>query len=125
MKGCARLAAAMLLLAAAVSAEPPTSAKNHARTLTGTVTAVDPGGKHLTVRDARGKESTVVLTGATRVTGGKLEKGQKVTVRWMAHEKKSIATVVMIQTPESTASAANAAPAPVSPTPVSPTPKSR
>src|SRR4029077_4038779 len=90
MKGYARLAAATLLLAAAaVSAEPPTSAKNHAKTLAGTVAAVDPGGKSLTVRDAKGKETTVVMTGATRVTGGKLEKGEKVTVRWMVREKQS------------------------------------
>jgi hypothetical protein len=123
MKGYARLAAAMMLLAAAaVSAEPQTSAKNHAKTLTGTVAAVDPAGKSLTVRDAKGKETTVVLTGATRVTGGKLEKGEKVTVRWMTREKQSVATVVMIQTPEgaTTASASNAAPAPASPTPKSP-----
>jgi hypothetical protein len=121
MKGYARLAAATLLLAAAaVSAEPPTSAKNHAKTLAGTVAAVDPGGKSLTVRDAKGKETTVVMTGATRVTGGKLEKGEKVTVRWMVREKQSVATVVMIQTPEgATASASNADPAPASPTPKS------
>jgi len=123
MKGYACLAAASLLLAAAaVSAEPQTSAKNHAKTLTGTVAAVDPAGKSLTVRDAKGKETTVVLTGATHVTGGKLEKGEKVTVRWMARDKQSVATVVMIQTPEGspTASASNAAPAPASPTPKSP-----
>ena len=120
MKGYARLAAASLLLAAAaVSAEPQSSAKNHAKTLTGTVAAVDSAGKSLTVRDAKGKETTVVLTGATRVTGGKLEKGEKVTVRWMAHEKKSVATVVMIQTPEATTTAS------ASPAPASPTPKSR
>ena len=121
MKGYARLAAATLLLAtAAVSAEPPTSAKNHAKTLAGTVAAVDPGGKSLTVRDTKGKETTVVMTGATRVTGGKLEKGEKVTVRWMVREKQSVATVVMIQTPEgATASASNADPAPASPTPKS------
>ncbi|HTO76555.1 MAG TPA: hypothetical protein VMQ61_10805 [Thermoanaerobaculia bacterium] len=122
MKGYARLAAATLLLAAAaVSAEPQTSAKNHAKTLTGTVATVDPGGKSLTVRDAKGRETTVVLTGATRVTGGKLEKGEKVTVRWMVREKQSVATVVMIQTPEpsATASASNTAPAPASPTPKS------
>ncbi len=120
MKGYARLVAATLLLAAAAgSAEPQSSAKNHAKTLTGTVAAVDPAGKRLTVRDAKGKETTVVLTGATRVAGGKLEKGEKVIVRWMVREKKSVATVVMIQTPESaTTSASNAAPA-------NPTPKSR
>jgi hypothetical protein len=122
MKGYARLAAATLLLAAAASAEPPPSAKNHAKTLAGTVSAVDPSGKSLTVRDAKGKETTVVLTGATHVTGGKLEKGEKVTVRWMVREKQSVATVVMIQTPEGapTASASNAAPAPASPTPKTP-----
>ncbi|HEY7112943.1 MAG TPA: hypothetical protein VIA45_08420 [Thermoanaerobaculia bacterium] len=120
MKAYAHLAAATLFLAAAaVSAEPQTSAKNHAKTLTGTVAAVDPAGKSLTVRDAKGKETTVVLTGATRVTGGKLEKGEKVTVRWMTREKQNVATVVMIQTPEATATAsASAAPA-------SPTPRSR
>ena len=72
------------------------------------------------MRDAKGKETTVVLTGATRVTGGKLDKGEKVTVRWMPREKQSVATVVMIQTPEgATASASNADPAPASPTPKS------
>jgi hypothetical protein len=112
------LALALLLAGGIASAEPPAS-KSHANTLSGTVSSVDATRKNLLVKDAGGKETSFVWTGATHMTGGTLKVGEKVTVRWMAREGKKIATVVKVHAPEAETTAA-APPASVSPTPKAP-----
>jgi len=119
MKSSVRLIPFLLLAAGLASAEPATSSKSHARTLTGTIASVDASQKTLAVRDAQGKETRLVWTGATRVTGGTLQAGRSVTVRWMAHDGKKVATVVKVHAEEAETTAAGAAPS------LSPTPKTR
>jgi hypothetical protein len=115
MKASLRLIPALLLTAGIASAEP-TSSKNHANTLSGTVSEMDAAQKSLVVRDAQGKQTRVIWTGATHMTGGTLRPGEKVTVRWMHRDGKKIATVVKVHDAQVETTAA-AAPAPVSPTP--------
>lgn len=119
MRAFLTLSAALLLAAGVVSADPP-NAKNHANTLSGTVTAVDTAARTLVVKDGRGKETHLVWTGATRVTGGDLKAGEKVTVRWLSREGKKIATVVKIHAPGPEATASAAPPSALSPTPKTP-----
>jgi len=114
------VAAALAVAASVALAEPsptPTAAKSHARTAKGIVASVAPDGKSLTVRDEHGRESHFVVTSATRVSGGALETGRKVTVRWMPLDKKNVATAVRVQSPEPERTASTAAPAPPNPTP--------
>ena len=73
-------------------AEPSGSPKSHAGTISGTVASVDDEKKTLVVRDAQSRESRIVWTGATHVTGGALKVGEKVTVRWMPRDGKKVAT---------------------------------
>ena len=113
-------AAAALVAAASVAfAEPsptPTAAKSHARTAKGVVASVAADGKTLTLRDEHGRESHFAVTSATRVSGGALETGRKVTVRWMPRDKKNVATAVRVQAPEPERTASTTAAAP-NPTP--------
>src|SRR5262245_56351153 len=118
MKTALGILSALFFAASSASAEPATS-KNHAHSLSGTVASVDSSSKTLTMRDARGKETRLVTTSATRVSGGKLEAGAKVTVRWMVRDHQNVATAVQVHAPEAERSA-SATPLPVSPTPKSP-----
>jgi len=106
-----------ILPAAAAAAPEPTAAPSHAHTLSGTVASMDESGRTVTVRDGKGKQTRVTTTGATRVSGGKLEPGARVTVRWVSRDHKSIATAVLVQAPavERTAGATPASP--LNPTP--------
>jgi len=99
MKPTLALFATLLVSSTALAADPP-NAKSHAHTLSGTVSSVDEPGRVLTVRDAKGKETRVSTTNATRVSGGKLEPGAKVTVRWMPRDHKNVATAVRVHGPE-------------------------
>jgi cold shock CspA family protein len=118
MKGPWALGAALLLATGFAGAEP-TTAKSHARTLTGTIATVESAGKGLTVRDDHGKDTRLEVTSATRITGGTLQPGQKVTVRWMLRDKKNIATAVRVHAPEAERTASATASSPLSPTPKS------
>ncbi|HYB52998.1 MAG TPA: hypothetical protein VEG84_03950 [Thermoanaerobaculia bacterium] len=106
----------LMFVAGVASAQSSSTPKNHASTLTGTVAAMDEVKKTLVVHDAQGKDTQVVWTGATRMTGGTLKIGQSVTVRWMHRDGKKIATIVKVHDAESVTTAS------ASPT-VSPTPK--
>ena len=117
MRTVGAIAAGALVAIGAARAEPSPAPTSHARTLSGTIAAIAADGKELTVRDERGKAARVTLTAATRVTGGALEPGRKVTVRWMPRDKKSVATAVRVHPPGSERTASAAPPAPPSPTP--------
>jgi hypothetical protein len=118
MKAALGILSALFLAASSASAEPATS-KNHAHSLSGTVASMEGSGKTLTIRDARGKEIRLVTTSATRVSGGKLETGAKVTVRWMVRDHQNVATAVQVHPAESERTA-SATPLPLAPTPKSP-----
>jgi hypothetical protein len=118
MKTALGIVSALFLAASAAAVEPVTS-KNHAHALSGTVASMDGPGKTLTIRDTRGKETRLVTTSATRVSGGKLEAGAKVTVRWVAREHKNVATAVQVHPPEAERSASTT-PSPLAPTPKTP-----
>jgi len=115
MKTAVGIVSALFLAASAAAVEPVTS-KNHAHALSGTVASMDGTGKTLTIRDAKGKETRVATTSATRVSGGKLELGARVTVRWMVRDHKNVATAVQVHASEAERSA-SATPSPPSPTP--------
>ncbi len=117
MKALTRLLPSMFLAAATAFAAPP-NAKSHAKAVSGTITALDAQGKSLTVKDSKGKEIRLVLTGATRITGGTLKTGGQITARWMYRDKKNVATIVQVHGPEAESTAAAAGPD------VTPTPKS-
>ena len=119
MRALLVLSAGLLLAAGVASAAAP-NGKSHANTLLGTVTVVDTAAKTLVVKDARGKETRLVWTSATRVTGGDLKQGEKVTVRWLSREGQKIATVVKVHTEEAEANASGTPRASLSPTPKTP-----
>lgn len=119
MRAFLTLSAALLLAAGVAFAAAP-NAKSHANTLSGTVTAVDSAAKTLVVKDGRGKETQLVWTSATHVTGGDLKQGEKVTVRWLSREGKKIATVIKVRAGEAEANAFATPPASLSPTPKTP-----
>lgn len=108
-----------LLFAAGVALAEPSNSKSHANTLSGTVASVDSPGKILVVRDGQGRETRVVWTGATHMSGGTLKTGEKVTVRWLPRDGKKIATVVKVHTPQAETTASVVPPPAVSPTPTS------
>ncbi|HTO86927.1 MAG TPA: hypothetical protein VMR54_05290 [Thermoanaerobaculia bacterium] len=116
MKGLTRLIPSIFLLAAVSLGEAP-NPKSHTKAVSGAITALDTASKSLTVKDAKGKETRLVLTGATRVTGGTLKIGEQVTVRWMTRDKKKVATIVQVQAPEAESTAVASGTAEVTPTP--------
>jgi len=107
-------------LAAAEPVTPGPAAKSHANTVSGTVVSVQDGEKKLVVRDARGKETRLVWTTATRMSGGALKAGEKVTVRWMRRDGKNIATALKVVGGGDETNASGSTPSPISPTPKSP-----
>ncbi|MGE5276799.1 MAG: hypothetical protein ACM3SU_07375 [Acidobacteriota bacterium] len=119
MRALLTLSAGLLLAAGVASAAAP-NGKSHANTLLGTVTVVDTAARTLVVKDSRGKETRLVWTSATHVTGGELKQGEKVTVRWLSREGKKIATVVKVHAEEAEKNASGTPPASLSPTPKTP-----
>lgn len=109
MTRTARLSAAALLLAAALSAAEPSKAKVHGLSLTGTISSVDEDKKTLVVIGGKGKTTTLSWTGATKVLGGPLRAGQPVTLRYLDKDGKHIVTSARVGPP--------ATPRPAGPTP--------
>jgi len=103
---------AAVLCAAVVGAAAPEKTKVHGYTVTGTVAAVNVAAKTFVVRAATGKETTLVRTTATRLSGDALKVGDHVAVRWLDREGKKVATSIRIEpsaavaTPTAPASAA-------------------
>ena len=80
------------------AATPTPRPKTHGNALSGTVVRVDGPKKVLVVRSG-GRETTLEMTPATSVHGGKLAEGQRVAVRWLEKEGKHVATSVRIEPP--------------------------
>ncbi|HSS45020.1 MAG TPA: hypothetical protein VLO07_06730 [Thermoanaerobaculia bacterium] len=97
-----RIGAACLVVGAllvSLSGASPSRVKTHGIALSGTVARVDFAAKIFVVRDLTGKDTRLVWTDATKVTGGALQVGEKVTLRYLVKEKKNIATSVKIDVP--------------------------
>lgn len=111
--GTACLVAGTLLIG--LSGASPSHVKTHGIALSGTVSNINFAAKTFVVRDSAGKNTSLVWTDATKVTGGQLKAGQNVTLRYLVKDKKNIAMSVKIavplaqQTPASPAAPAAAA----------------
>jgi hypothetical protein len=86
-------------LTAVLSGDSPNKAKTHGYSLSGTVSSVDESRKTFVVKNAAGKDTTLVWTAATTVIGGRLKAGEKVTLRYLNKDGKHIATSVSIGEP--------------------------
>ncbi len=88
---------ALIVLAAAVTVASVATAKSaHAITMSGTVSAVDQKTKTFSLKDAKGKETPITWTAATRVRGGTLKDGQRVDVSVFEKDGKNVATSIRI-----------------------------
>ncbi|MGH9316721.1 MAG: hypothetical protein ACRD1P_06420 [Thermoanaerobaculia bacterium] len=111
--GTACLVAGALLVS--LSGASPSHVKTHGIALSGTVSSLDYAARTFVIRDSAGKDTSLVWTDATKVTGGTLKVGEKLTLRYLVKDKKNIATSVKIavplpqQTPASPAEPAAAA----------------
>ncbi len=103
-------------VAAALSGDSPNKAKTHGYSLSGTVSSVDESRKTFVVKNAAGKDTSLVWTAATTVMGGQLKPGANVTLRYLNREGKHIATSVSIGRPAAQKTPPPSAPATTSPT---------
>ena len=69
---------------------------NHGYSAQGVIASINSKTKTFVVRSAAGKNTTLLVTGATKVTGGTLTTGRQVDVRWLAKDGKNIATSVKL-----------------------------
>jgi hypothetical protein len=90
------LALAVLGAAPPVKPTPVPRAKSHAHTVEGRVVSVTPHHAFV-VRTSTGTEATLVLTGATHLSGGDLAPGGVVTARYLAREGRKVATSVRVE----------------------------
>jgi hypothetical protein len=88
-----------MALTAALSGDSPNKAKTHGYALSGTIASVDESRKTFVVKNAAGKDTSLVWTAATTVMGGQLKPGANVTLRYLNKDGKHIATSVSIGQP--------------------------
>jgi hypothetical protein len=96
------LSLAVLLVATslfAATTKAPAAAKSHGKSVHGSVAKLDESAKTFDV-DAGKKATMVQWNDATKVTGGTLKDGETVTVKYMVHDGKNVATSVMIAAPK-------------------------
>lgn len=83
-------------LTASLSGNSPSKAKTHGYALSGTIASVDESRKIFVVKNAAGKDTTLVWTAATTFMGGQLKTGERVTLRYLNKDGKHITTSVRI-----------------------------
>jgi hypothetical protein len=89
-----------MALTALLLGEPvPNRVKTHGVALFGTITSVDEASKSFAVKNSAGRETRLVWTNATSVTGGKVVTGARVTLRYLDKDGKHIATSIVIGEP--------------------------
>ena len=89
-----------LALMASLSGQPlPSKAKVHGYPLSGIVTSVDEAKKSFVVKNSAGRDTRLVWTTATTISGGKVRAGAKVTLRYLDKDGKHIATSIVIGEP--------------------------
>jgi hypothetical protein len=103
------LAVALCALLAAPAGAEAEKARSHGYSVSGTVIRVDTKAKTFTVVSGDAREIVLVRTSATRVSGSKLQAGERVTVRWIDRNGRKTATAIRIE-PRVIASATPAAP---------------
>lgn len=97
---------ASLALIVAIGALSAATAKSaHAMTMSGTVSAVDQKAKTFSLKDESGKATVITWTAATRVKGGTLKDGQRVSVSVFPKDGKNVATSIRIATASAMAKA--------------------
>ncbi len=88
-----------LALAVCLAAEPPSKTKVHGFALSGTVVSVDESNKTFVVRSGAGRQTALSWTDATKMAGGILKAGERVTLRYFDRDRRHIATFVRIGGP--------------------------
>ena len=91
-----RIGIVSLLVFLAISPTPTSRSRAHGLVFAGTILAVDAAGKNLVVRNAAGKDTRFIWTAATRVIGGDLKAGERVTLRYLDKDGKHIAMSVSV-----------------------------
>jgi hypothetical protein len=93
------LSLAVLLVATslfAATTKAPAAAKSHGKSVHGTVAKLDDAAKTFEVKSSAKKTYDLQWNDATKVTGGTLKDGEAVTVKYMVHDGKNVATSIMI-----------------------------
>ncbi len=92
---------------------PPARMRAHGISLSGRISDLDLAKKKLSVRDGAGRETSLVWTGATKISGGELKIGESVTLRYLDKDTRHIATTIKISPhPATTGASAGHAPPP-------------
>ena len=102
MKSSRIIIISLVLLVAVTSAFAATTkapAASHGKSVHGSVAKLDESAKTFDV-DAGKKATNIQWNDATKVTGGSLKDGETVTVKYMVHDGKNVATSVMIAAPK-------------------------
>ena len=90
---------AVLLVVSSVFAATTKAPASHGKSVRGTLQKLDEPAKTFSVK-ARAGQTALEWNAATRVTGGSLKDGETVTVRYMVHDGKNVATSIMIAAPK-------------------------
>lgn len=109
-----------LSLLASLSSAAPSKGKAHGFALSGTVASVDESKKTFVVKNSAGKETTLIWTDATTMSGGALKPGERVTLRYLDRDRKHIATSVRIGAAVAKKASAPATPAAAAARPTAP-----
>ncbi|MCA1582166.1 MAG: hypothetical protein LC796_12415 [Acidobacteria bacterium] len=99
---------------------PAVRARAHGIPLSGRVSGLDPAKKTFSVRDPAGRETSLVYTGATKVSGGALKVGESVTLRYLDKDTRHIATTIRISVPSPPAAGSSGASSGAAPPPSPP-----
>lgn len=91
--------AVLLVVSSLFAATTKAPAASHGKSVHGSVAKLDESAKTFDV-DAGKKATNIQWNDATKVTGGALKDGETVTVKYMVHEGKNVATSVMIAAPK-------------------------
>jgi len=75
---------------------PAPQPRSHGNLVVGTVTSVDDRARSFVVRATDGKDTRLYWNTATGITGGSLEGGLRVRVKWMTKQGKNWATSVEV-----------------------------
>ncbi|MEP6800383.1 MAG: hypothetical protein ABJC07_00495 [Acidobacteriota bacterium] len=92
-----------MAVSSAPARTPAVRARAHGISLSGRVSGLDPVKKTLSVRDGAGRETSLVWTGATKISGGELKIGESVTLRYLDKDTRHIATTIRISPPPAAA----------------------
>lgn len=90
---------ALLVVVASAFAATTKAPAAHGKSVHGTVQKLDDAAKTFNVRAAI-KSYGLTWNDATKVTGGALKDGETVTVSYMVHDGKNVATSIMIVPPK-------------------------